>query len=169
MPSVPQTGPTRRQAAAHTHLARPPRTTQRRPDPHDTPAHDSAHAVQGTPPESALKKNISPLSRSRGLQAAGERAAPAQHSARPTRNATTELHRPPRSIPDQQIPAVEGRASTSTISGSKGSRMLPLASHAGACGALRSTPARAALCRRAARSARQARARTPTRHTSCNK
>lgn len=40
-----------------------------------------------------------------------------------------------------------GRASTSgsTSSGSSGSRMLPLASHAGACGALRSTPAGAAL------------------------
>lgn len=45
-----------------------------------------------------------------------------------------------------------GRASTSgsTSSGSSGTRMLPLASHAGACGALRSSPAAAALCRRRA-------------------
>lgn len=46
------------------------------------------------------------------------------------------------------ISPAAGRASTSgsTSSGSRGSRMLPLASHVGACGALRSTAAAAALC-----------------------
>lgn len=64
-----------------------------------------------------------------------------------------------------QFSPAAGRTSTrgSTSSGSRGSRMLPLASHAGACGALRSSPAGAVL--RASRAARRARHRVCRRGT----
>lgn len=44
-PSLPQTEPTRRHAAAHTQRARPPRTTHRRPGLQEMPAHDSERNI----------------------------------------------------------------------------------------------------------------------------
>lgn len=69
---------------------------------------------------------------------------------------------------NRQFSPAAGRTSTrgSTSSGSRGSRMLPLASHAGACGALRSSPAGAVLrATRASRAARRARHRVCRRGT----